>query len=393
MIIGIIKERKNPPDKRVPFSPEVCKKIQEKYPVKFKVESSEIRCFSDDDYRNAGVHVVNDLSDCDILMGVKEVPLDFIVPNKPYLFFSHTIKKQLYNQKLLKKLVENGNQMIDYECLVNEKGERILGFGKHAGIVGAYNALLTYGLKNNLFVLKPAHLCANYAHLIANIKELVLPPLKIVVTGKGRVGKGVWMLLNDAGLVEVKANEFLQTNRNNAQFTILEISDYYQKNNTFDLQDFYNNSASYSSTLAPYLTNADIYISAHFWDGKAPELFDKKTIGKRLNVIADITCDIKGSVPTTLRSSSIESPIYGVNKNSFTETDFLNKDALAVMAVDNLPCELPSDASHDFGLSLMEYVLPELLNLNNSELIQRASICKNGELTSRFNYLTDYLKS
>ncbi|MEY5041319.1 MAG: hypothetical protein RLZZ414_867 [Bacteroidota bacterium] len=393
MLIGIIKERKNPPDKRVPFSPEVCKKIQEKYPVIFKVESSDIRCFSDDDYRKAGIEVVNDVSKCDILMGVKEVPLDFIVPNKPYLFFSHTIKKQAYNQKLLKKLVENGNQMIDYECLVNEKGERILGFGKHAGIVGAYNALLTYGLKNNLFVLKPAHLCVNYADLIANIKELVLPPLKIVVTGKGRVGKGVWMLLHDAGLVEVKANQFIQSDMNNPHFTILEISDYYQKNNSFDLSDFYANSASYSSTLEPYLALADIYISAHFWDGKAPELFNQNTIGEKLQVIADITCDIKGSVPTTLRASSISNPIYGVDKKTFTESDFKNDDALAVMAVDNLPCELPADASHDFGLALMEFVIPELLKYNNSELINRASICKNGALTNKFAYLTDYLKS
>lgn len=393
MLIGIIKERKNPPDKRVPFSPEVCKKIQEKYPVIFKVESSDIRCFSDDDYRNAGIEVLNDVSNCDILMGVKEVPLDFIVPNKPYLFFSHTIKKQAYNQKLLKKLVENGNQMIDYECLVNEKGERILGFGKHAGIVGAYNALLTYGLKNNLFVLKPAHLCVNYADLIANIKELVLPPLKIVVTGKGRVGKGVWMLLHDAGLVEVKANQFIQSDMNNPHFTILEISDYYQKNNSFDLSDFYANSASYSSTLEPYLAQADIYISAHFWDGKAPELFNQNTIGEKLQVIADVTCDIRGSVPTTLRASSISNPIYGVDKKTFTESDFKNDDALAVMAVDNLPCELPADASHDFGLALMEFVIPELLKYNNSELINRASICKNGALTNKFAYLTDYLKS
>jgi alanine dehydrogenase len=393
MLIGIIKERKNPPDKRVPFSPEVCKKIQEKYPVIFKVESSDIRCFSDDDYRKAGIEVVNDVSKCDILMGVKEVPLDFIVPNKPYLFFSHTIKKQAYNQKLLKKLVENGNQMIDYECLVNEKGERILGFGKHAGIVGAYNALLTYGLKNNLFVLKPAHLCVNYADLIANIKELVLPPLKIVVTGKGRVGKGVWMLLHDAGLVEVKANQFIQSDMNNPHFTILEISDYYQKNNSFDLSDFYANSASYSSTLEPYLAQADIYISAHFWDGKAPELFNQNTIGEKLQVIADVTCDIRGSVPTTLRASSISNPIYGVDKKTFTESDFKNDDALAVMAVDNLPCELPADASHDFGLALMEFVIPELLKYNNSELINRASICKNGALTNKFAYLTDYLKS
>lgn len=393
MLIGIIKERKNPPDKRVPFSPEVCKKIQEKYPVIFKVESSDIRCFSDDDYRKAGIEVVNDVSNCDILMGVKEVPLDFIVPNKPYLFFSHTIKKQAYNQKLLKKLVENGNQMIDYECLVNEKGERILGFGKHAGIVGAYNALLTYGLKNNLFVLKPAHLCANYADLIANIKELVLPPLKIVVTGKGRVGKGVWMLLHDAGLVEVKANQFIQSDMNSPHFTILEISDYYQKNNSFDLHDFYGNSESYSSTLHPYLAQADIYISAHFWDGKAPELFNQKTIGDKLQVIADITCDIKGSVPTTLRASSIINPIYGVNKKTFLEIDFKNDDALAVMAVDNLPCELPADASHDFGLALMEFVVPELLKLNESDVINRASICKNGVLTPKFMYLNDYLKS
>jgi saccharopine dehydrogenase (NAD+, L-lysine-forming) len=393
MLIGIIKERKNPPDKRVPFSPEVCKKIQEKYPVIFKVESSDIRCFSDDDYRKAGIEVVNDVSNCDILMGVKEVPLDFIVPNKPYLFFSHTIKKQAYNQKLLKKLVENGNQMIDYECLVNEKGERILGFGKHAGIVGAYNALLTYGLKNNLFVLKPAHLCANYADLIANIKELVLPPLKIVVTGKGRVGKGVWMLLNDAGLVEVKSDQFIQSDMNNPHFTILEISDYYQKNNSFDLHDFYSNSASYSSTLHPYLTQADIYISAHFWDGKAPELFNQKTIGDKLQVIADITCDIKGSIPTTLRASSITNPIYGVDKKTFLESDFKKENALAVMAVDNLPCELPADASHDFGLALMEFVVPELLKLNESDLINRASICKNGALTPKFMYLSDYLKS
>lgn len=393
MQLGILKEGKNPPDKRVAFTPKQCAWIQQEYGYEVLVESSDVRCFKDEAYLKEGVKVVSDVSECAVLMGVKEVPVSALIPNKKYFFFSHTIKKQPYNQSLLQACVNQHIQLIDYECLVDEKKQRVIGFGKHAGIVGAYNALLTYGKKMHLYHLKPANECANFQELIQEVAKINLPAIKISVTGTGRVGKGVIHLLSAVGVKQITPANFLTQTVQQASFCVLELGEYYQKNDqVFEYKDFAQNSASYQSIFPPYLFQSDIYISAHFWDNKAPELFSSTQLAQatQLKVIADITCDIKGSVPSTLRSSTIAQPIYGVDKQHLVETDFTHSSSVAVMAVDNLPCELPADASEDFGNALLNKVLPEFKQFETSILLQQASICKQGKLTEKFSYLQDY---
>lgn len=399
MKIGIIREGKRPPDKRVPFSPEQCKNITERFPgVEVFVQPSPIRCFSDEEYRQCGIPVQEDLSTCDVLMGVKEVPLAEIIPGKTYFFFSHTIKKQPYNRKLLQELVHQKVRLIDYEVLTGTDGMRIIGFGRFAGLVGAYNGLLTYGKRNRLFDLKPAHLCNDLQELKENVRNLNLPPLKIAVTGGGRVAGGVLELLWEVPVRQVAPEEFLRHQMfAGPVFTQLNPDDYNRHclGKPFDLLHFFNHPNEYESNFGRFCSQTDLLIAAAYWDPKAPVLFSSEEMKKqdfRIRVIADITCDIEGSIPSTKRASSIDDPVYDYNpQTGETETAFSSEKNLQVMAVDNLPCELPKDASIDFGNNLIGKVLPHLLGSDSDGVIRRATITENGKLTERFMYLSDYL--
>lgn len=394
MKIGIIQERKNPPDYRVAFPPKYCLEIKSLTGFDVVVEQSASRAFSDHEYMQVGIEVVKDLSDCDILFGVKEVPIPHLMEHKKYFFFSHTIKKQPYNQKLLKALVEKKIEFIDYECLTDKNNQRVLGFGEYAGIVGAYNAFRAYGIKKESFNLKAANQCKDYQELVSNLKAIDFPNLKITVTGTGRVGFGVKRLLEDIRAKSLSPATFLESENEQLVFTSLGIDDMYHKNEEpFVSSDFYQNSAEYQSKTAQYIIDSDIFISAHYWDNRSPALFSKEDIVKahNLEVIADITCDIKGSVPTTLRSTTISDPVYYVNPNTFEETA-KTETSIAIMAVDNLPCELPRDASEGFAEALIKHVIPELTNWEKSDLLARATMCKNGKLTSKFSYLQNYLE-
>lgn len=395
MKIGIIKERKNPPDKRVPFTPEQCKIAKEKFGFDIVVEPSDIRCFKDEDYTKQGIELSTDLSSCDVLMGVKEVPKETLINNKPYFFFSHTIKKQPYNKELMKTLIAKKIQMLDYECLTHENGERIIGFGRYAGIVGTYNGLLAFGKRNQSYTLSPAHSFKNYDELLGELKKVKLPNFKLVITGNGRVGKGAEEILLDLGIQKVTPSSFLNNTFNTPVFCVLELKDMYEfsSEEKFDQKHFYANSEVYKSKFTPYLSAANIFVSAHFWDNKSAPLFtlnQVKASDFSIEVIADITCDIKGSVPTTTRASTIADPIYGIDKQTGEETSYNAPDCITVMAVDNLPCELPANASEDFGNALISFILPEFKDFKNSELLNRSSICIDGKLTPKYEYLNDY---
>lgn len=396
MKLGIIREEKNPPDQRVPFSPAQCKALMEQYPdLDLVVQPSDIRSFKDEEYVKAGVKLAEDLSDRDVLMGVKEVPKDKLIPGKKYFFFSHTIKKQPYNQQLLKTLVEKDIQMIDYETLTHSKGGRILGFGRFAGIVGAYNALMAYGKRYNLYDLKPAHECFDKEELKDELKKVKLPPIKIVLTGYGRVGHGAAEVLDHINIKRIFPDDFLVNTYNEPVFTLLDVQDFYNLNSKEDLPHFFKNSTEYKSDFGKYAQVADMFISCHYWDGKSARLFeleDTRNPDFHIKVIADITCDINGSVPTTLRPSEVHDPVYGFNPRTLTEDEPYNEDVITIMAVDNLPTELPRDASEDFGAALMEHVIPALMGNDEDNIIERASITKDGDLTEGFEYLRDYLE-
>jgi saccharopine dehydrogenase (NAD+, L-lysine-forming) len=394
--IGVLREEKNPPDKRVPLTPLICSELTRRYTnIDIVVQPSKIRCYSDDEYTAFGVTLQEDLSDCDVLMGVKEVPSEKLIPNKKYFFFSHTIKKQAHNQKLMKALIEKKIQMIDYETLTDKQHNRIIGFGRYAGVVGAYNGILGYGLKYDLFRLKPAHLCRDRAEMEEELKRVKLPNIKIALTGGGRVANGVIETLSALRIRKVTAEEFLTMSFREPVYCQLNPRDYVERPNdhNFDLNDFFKNPEHFVSKFGAFTKVTDLYMSAHYWDPRSPKMFDEKDMMKpdfRMSVIADITCDVDGSVPTTIRSSTITQPFFGYNIKQHKEDLPFNKDTICIMAVDNLPCELPRDASDDFGKDLTERVLPFLFAADEDKVIDRATICKDGKLTEHFSYLKDY---
>lgn len=394
--IGVLREEKIPADKRVPLTPLICAELLRTYSnIDIVIQPSKIRCYSDDEYQAFGLSLQEDLSDCDVLMGVKEVPKEKLIPSKIYFFFSHTIKQQPHNQQLMKALLQKKIQMVDYETLTDINHNRIIGFGRYAGIVGAYNAILGYGRKFDLFQLKPAHLCRDRAEMEEELKRAKLPNIKIILTGGGRVANGAIETLSALKIRKVTTEEFLMSNFREPVYCQLNPRDYVElpEDHNFDLNDFYNHPERFVSKFLPYTKAADIFISAHYWDPRSPKMFttnDMKERDFKISVVADITCDLEGSVPTTLRASSIAQPFYGYNPKSDKEDVPFNKETICVMAVDNLPCELPRNASDDFGKDLVERVLPSLFNEDKDQVIERATICKDGVLRPSFEYLKNY---
>ncbi len=399
MKIGVIREGKVPHDKRVPFTPVQCKYLLEEYPnLKLAVQPSPYRCYTDDEYLQQGVLLQEDLSDCDVLMGVKEVPKQDLIPGKKYLFFSHTIKKQPHNKGLMQALIEKKIQMIDYETLVDENNHRVIGFGRYAGIVGAYNGIMAYGMKYGLYTLKAAHLCHDKKELFKELEKVNLPNLKIVVTGGGRVANGAIETLGALEIRKVTVYEFLNYSFREPVYVQLHSEDYHElkDGSLWNQDEFYNHPEKFNCTFAEpgsYASACDLLIHCTFWDPKAPVLFTKEEMrGHRfhISVIADVTCDINGSVPSTMKPSTIDDKFYGYNPFSETLEAPFAPSTITVMAIDNLPCELPRDASEGFGKNLMERVIPSLVGLDIG-LIDRATITKEGSLMPRFNYLADYL--
>jgi alanine dehydrogenase len=398
MKIGIIREGKIPADQRTPFTPEILHEIQKRVgdSLSICVETSAFRCYTDEEYQEQGIEVVSDLSQADVLFGVKEVPIAQLIPEKTYFFFSHTIKKQPRNKALLQAILAKSIRLIDYELLKNPAGERVVAFGRWAGVVGAYNAFWTYGKKTGLFELRRASACKDLEDLKIELRKVALPPIKITVTGSGRVGKGALEILEILGIREVEPQDFLRNDFEEPVFTCLSTADYLRRisDGGYEQAHFYANPEGYESQFLPFAGTGEILIAAAFWDPKAPRLFELSAIKSpefSISVIADITCDIDGSIPTTRRASTILDPVYDVDRDTMQELPpFAKQHSISVMAIDNLPCELPRDASDDFGKDLSERVLPFIFGEDKDSIIKRASICMYGKLTNDFNYLSDY---
>lgn len=396
--IGIIREGKNPPDARAPLTPEQCAEAQVELPVRIVVEPSPVRCFKDEEFQKHGIHSQDDLSDCDILLGVKEVPIEKLIPGKTYLFFSHTIKKQPYNRRLLQAVLEKKIRLIDYEVLTDERGERLIAFGFYAGIVGAHNGLWAWGKRTGQFSLPRLFESRDYAEVLEIYSKLQLPPLRIVLTGSGRVSSGAAKNLRDMGIRQVSPQEFLQDQFDVAVFTQLKAEHYVAHRDgwEFDKSHFYAHGEEYVSTFERYWRATDIFVNGIFYDKKAPMFFTLEEMRRsdfRPQVIADITCDLMpaSSVPSTIRASKIAEPVYGFDPMGGVETPPYLPDSVDVMAIDNLPSELPRDASAFFGRQLLEKILPELLKGRESAAIRRGMIAENGALTEEFAHLADYV--
>ena len=399
MKIGVVREGKTPPDQRVPLTPAQCAELKRCYPeVELVVESSEVRRITDDEYRAEGIDVVKDLSGCDVLLGVKEVPLNELIPDTTYLFFSHTYKLQPYNAKLLRTILDKRIRLIDYELIKRANGRRVIGFGRWAGIVGAYNGLRAWGMRHGTFALPRAIDCADMKDMVSHAKAIDLPShMKIVLTGGGRVGMGAHELLTSLGLREVHADAFLKEDFNEAVFTRLDVEQYNARidGKPFDMEGFMADATGYKSTFMPYAEVADMYIAGHYWAEGAPFLFtreDMKSASWNVKVVADVSCDIDGPVACTLRPSTIAEPLYGYNPSTESECAMDDPSGVTVMAVDNLPCELPRDASHGFGKEMMAHVIPLLVGGDRDNMLTNATeTTLEGALAPKFAYLQDYI--
>ena len=397
MKIALLREGKIPADKRVALSPKQCLEVLKQYPgLVLVVQPSPIRKFTDQDYLDLGIILQEDLSDCDVLIGVKEVPKKDLIPHKTYFYFSHTIKEQPYNKSLLLKMLSLNIRMIDYEVLTNEKSKRLIGFGRYAGIVGCYNGFLAYGKRTSSFSLKPAHLCEDRKEMEIELRKIQLEPIKIILTGSGRVGNGILELINIIGIRQVSPNEFLNKSFDEPVFVHLNTLDYNKRidGSASSKSDFYTNPGSYQSDFLKFAKTAEMFVAGHYYAAGSPFLFtreDAKSKEFKIRTVADVSCDINGPVACTIQPSTIQNPIYGYNPFTELIDDYAKPDVIAVMAVDNLPCELPKDSSIDFGAELIKHILPCLLSTDPHKVIERATICENGKLTEQFSYLESYV--
>ncbi len=396
--LGIIQERKNPPDTRVPLTPQQCRQLLHQYPhVQLVVEQSPNRCYTDAEYKQAGIKLVDDVADCDILLGVKEVPKAEILPGKTYLIFSHTHKKQPYNRELLRTFVQRNNRLVDYELLTNEQGIRVIAFGRFAGLVGAHNALLTWGKRTGKLSLERATGYTDLAAMLQSYQGLQIPPVKIVLTGDGRVARGAREILDAMGIKRLSPAEYLATDQpTEAVYVQLDSIDLYSRTDgsPFEAQHFFSQPEMYQSSFGPYTTCTDVMINAIYWNPAAPVYFNREDMRQpnfSITTIADITCDIEGSVPATLRATTIAEPFMGYNPATGQEEAPFQPHVVDIMSIDNLPNELPRDASAAFGEQLLTFVIPQLLGTTPGNMIEKASITENGQLGKHFSYLAGFL--
>lgn len=394
LTIGLIKEGKIPADNRVALSPAQCKWLHKNTDIKVFAQSCATRCFKDDEYKQAGVEVVEDVSHCNILMGIKEVPKENLIAGKTYFFFSHTKKLQAHNQALFKKMIEKEITLIDYECLEHSDGQRIIGFGFFAGVVGAHNGILSYGKRTGLFNLERVYKIKDYRQLIHSYFGLKLPPIKIAVTGSGRVAHGLIEIMNLMDVQEVEADEFIENNYPYPVYVHLKGADLYTHkiSKTYKRAAFHSNPQDFECLFKNYLNHTDILLNGIYWDSNIPRLFEWDDIAKpnfRIKTIADVTDDTNGSVPCNLGDVSIEEMIYGVDRNSRLKTEPFLNNSIDLMAVGNLPNELPRDASRFFGEQLIKFVLDDIRK-GGSETLNKATILVNGKINSGYEYMKEY---
>jgi saccharopine dehydrogenase (NAD+, L-lysine-forming) len=393
--IGLIREGKIPADRRVALTPAQCKWLQKNFPdISIKVQHSPIRCYSDKEYLAAGIEVLEDLGGCDLLMGIKEVPIPSLLPGKTYMFFSHTKKLQPYNQNLFRAIIERQVTLIDYECLEHEDGTRIIGFGFFAGIVGAHNSMLAYGKRMGLFSLQRVSSVNSFQKLIHTYFGLRLPNIKIAVTGTGRVAHGVLEIMNLLGIHEVEADQYTGREFTYPVYVHLKGADLYahQLTGQYNREDFHSNPGNYISKFGGFIPHTDILVNGVYWDQHVPRLFEAADIrqpGFRISTIGDISDDLAGSVPCNYGDGTIDDPVYGVDKQTLKRTAPYLPGSVDIMAVGNLPNELPRDASRYFGEQLIKYVLDDIRR-GGTTTIHKATLVEKGVLTTAYEYMKEY---
>jgi saccharopine dehydrogenase (NAD+, L-lysine forming) len=395
LTIGLIREGKIPQDNRVALTPAQCKWLHKNFSdITVVAQHSPTRCYADAEYERAGVELTEDMRACNLLLGIKEVPVPMLLDGKTYMFFSHTKKLQPSNQALFKAILDKKITLIDYECLEHDDGTRIIGFGFFAGIVGAHNGMMAYGNRTGLFSLQRVGSVNSFQKLIHTYFGLKLPNVKIAVTGTGRVAHGVLEIMNLLGIHEVEPDEFTSQEFAYPVYVHLKGADlyYHKQSGKYNRNDFHDNPQNYRCRFTDYLAHTDILINGIYWEKTIPRLFEPEDIRRpdfRIQTIADITDDLHGSVPCNLGDSTIAEPVYGVDKTTFEKTAPYLPNSVDVMAVGNLPNELARDASRYFGEQLIKFVLDDVRN-GGSALLDRATMVKQGVLTAPYFYMNEY---
>jgi hypothetical protein len=395
---AIIKERKTPPDRRVVFSPNKLKEAAALYPeARFIVESSDVRIFPDTAYTQAGFEVLQDISQADVMLGVKEVPIEALIPNKKYFYFSHTIKKQPYNRKLLLAMLDKNIEMYDHETITKSSGARLIGFGRYAGLVGAYNGFRALGIRDGLYNLPKVEHLADLDAVKAELDKITLPAIKIALSGVGKVAKGAKEILDHLKIPEVSDTVYLTGDFTESVYCLLDVMEYNKRTDgkAGEKKAFYKDPSGYESNFMAYAKQTDYFIAGHFYGNGAPYLFtreDAKLEDFRINLIADISCDIDGPVAATIKASTIEDPFYGYDPQTQKVVAMDAPGAITMMAVDNLPCELPKDASEGFGDMFLTHVIPAFFNNDKNGVLSRAKMTSDdGKLTQKYSYLQEYI--
>jgi len=430
--IGIRYEDKYLMEHRVALTPEHVKQLSSKG-LKFRVKNSAKRVFTDDEYREVGAEIVEDVRDIPLVLGVKEMPIDFFRKDGSYIFFSHVIKGQQYNMPMLKRMMELKCNLIDYEKITNEKGQRLIFFGRFAGLAGMINSLWTAGLRYKHQGIETPFIQVKQSHTypslkaaedcikkVANhIKTEGLPqeicPFVIGVTGYGNVSKGAQEIIDILPTKEISPEELLKLKSqkefsNKVIYKVVFKEEKLSKrkdNQPFELQTYYNHPELFESDFEQYLDHISILMNCMYWDEKYPRIVTREWLKNaysnnnqpKLNCIGDVTCDPGGSIEATVKGTYIEDPIFVYDPFSGEiESGFTGK-GIQVMAVDILPSELPRESSEAFSDALVNYVEEiaatdfdqDFENLTLPAPIKRALILHKGELTPDFKYIEEYL--
>ncbi|RLD44070.1 MAG: hypothetical protein DRI86_08395 [Bacteroidetes bacterium] len=431
--IGIRIEDKYKMERRVAIIPEHINSIKSSN-IKFLVESSEKRVFTDSEYKNAGALITDSLSEASIIFGVKEMPIDFFEKNKTYLFFSHTIKGQDYNMPLLKRMIEKKINLIEYEKIADESGKRLIFFGRFAGLAGMINSFWSYGQRNKVLGIDTAFSTLKQSHKYSSLEEakealkLVaeelktngvpkeLAPLTVGITGYGNVARGAQEIINIFDNKEITPNELLKLREsgnfdNKTIYQVIFKEEHISKPKDsaakFELQHYYNNPQEYENNFEQYVSEVSILMNCMYWSPEYPRIITKDFLEKlfknpnnKLQIIGDVTCDPDGSIESTHIGTYIEDPVFVYNPETRKPSMGFEGYGLLTMAVDILPSELPREASIGFSEALSPFVkdltetnfsLP-FTELNIPAPFKRALILHNGEFTPDYKYMKDYIK-
>jgi saccharopine dehydrogenase (NAD+, L-lysine-forming) len=427
---GIRREDKNRWERRVPLTPDHLKELQTHDHITPIVQTSPIRAFTDQDFTSAGITVQEDLAQCPVIFAVKEIPLDFIEPDKTYIFFSHTIKGQKNNMPMLKKMMELGCTLIDYEKIVDAKGRRLVFFGYYAGLAGMVDSLWAFGQRmawkgigTPFSKLQQMMHYKNLADAKEHLKQIgdqikkhglheVISPLVIGFAGYGNVSKGAQSILDVLPIEEIHPKQLEAIHENPSNTVIYkvvfkeeDIVEPIASEHQFDLLDYYNNPHLYRSIFHNYIRRITILMNCIFWSDKYPRLITKEFLEEtytgqmKLQVVGDISVDVNGAIEFTEKTTSSDNPVFVYNPIRDDIIDGVKGNGIVVMAVDNLPCELPFESSKAFSKSLEPFV-PGIVKADYSAPfdqltlppeIKNAVILHQGKLTPSYRYLSKYL--